>query len=417
MRKFNKFIFYFLLASLTFVGCNKDEESEPEQPRTPTTGEFRGVITEKVLHAIDIADAFCEQVPEMESNKQLLLLVLKDINYATIRYTTTGMDGTIVEASGVVAYCTTTKSYDHILSIQHGTTDIAEAPTLVGFPIELSPVMKGEVTIMADYLGYGVSQTSDLKHPYLHVELTGKTCADMIEAAEQYLATKQGLEKTGDGIKLMGYSQGGAATVATLLELEHRGMANRIVDVLAGGGPYNTITYLNTFTADPDMQYNRNGYIPFFIRGMICGEHLVVEDSNIYAPEVIENGYNLLFNSTQLTYWHTLLGLNVNEVLHPDFYAPDYNNNEDILKLIAAARKNSLVNYAMPSTPIQLYHSPLDNTVPYACSVELHERWSNTTLTDLESDQHFKGGIEFMAQYMGIWPLLKDFIKDLDFSK
>lgn len=76
-----------------------------------------------------------------------------------------------------------TTAYDHLLSIQHGTLDLEEAPSRQLFYYEMAPVISNHVVVMADYLGFGVSQTADRQHPYLHNESTGRTCADMIEAA------------------------------------------------------------------------------------------------------------------------------------------------------------------------------------------------------------------------------------------
>lgn len=405
----NTFFRLCLALVLVFVGCAKDDD-EPIFA-SEETGIFKGVIKECQLSREDLAEALCQQIPDLEPAKNLLPLLLCDIHFVSIRYTTTGVDGNVVEASGVVAYKSNMKAYDHILSIQHSTVDIEEAPSLMTFSMELAPVIGGEVVVMADYLGYGISQTPTRQHPYLHKKLTGTTCADMIEAAEQYLETTS-LTKNGEDIKLIGYSQGGAATIATVLELESReGYANRITEVRAGGGIYNILSYLSNYIVDPDMLYSRNSYFPFFFRGIAYGEHLTINDTNIYAPYLIEHGYHLLFGTTSLNNLNSILGKRVGDVLHPDFYLPGFNGNQDILKLVNAAESNSLVNFPAPRTHIELYHSPNDNWVPYDNAVALHQKWPNTTLIDLEAHSHTNGGAEFILKYLRLWDLFKYFIE------
>lgn len=401
-----------LVVVLVFAGCAKDnDEDTPNNPPIKETGLFKGVIKECRLTKEELINELCEQIPAIESAKPILSLLLSDLHFASIRYTTTGVDGNVVEASGVVVYRADVTEYDHILSIQHGTQDIANAPSLTTFNIELAPAIKGEVVVMADYSGYGISQTPTLQHPYLHTKLTGTTCADMIEAAEQYLDEKTSLTKTDDNIKLIGYSQGGAATVATVLELEKRGYTDRIAEAYAGSGPYKVFSFITNYISDPDMEYERNGYFPFFFRGMAYGEHLTINDTNIYAPYLIEHGYHLLFSTTQLTELHEILGKRVGNVLHPDFYKTDYNGNEDIKKLVDAAERNSLTNYHAPHTPIKLYHSPHDTWVPYYNSATLHQQWPNTTLIDLELTSHIDCGVEFMLKYMGLWEIFQRFLE------
>ena len=336
-------------------------------------------------------------------------LLMCDVNVAAIEYSTTGVDGNPITASGVIAMPQGTTSYDHLVSIQHGTLNMEEAPSKQLFYYEMLPVIRGHVIVMADYIGYGSSQTPDRQHPYLHNQLTGTACADMIEAAREYLQQKS-LAETSDAIELMGYSQGGQASMATLLELERRGWAGSVRAVYAGGGPYDLESILQTFLSyqDNPLPYACTGYAPYLIRGMVYGEQLSVSDENLYAPEVIENGLNEMFSTRPLSEWHEALGSYITQVVHPDFFAaPAFNGNADVVAVIEALRKNSLINSSLPSqVPVYLYHSPQDDFVPYSNAVNAHNLWSSSTLTDLSMSGHVLGGIEFMLRYMGLWALV-----------
>lgn len=398
-----------LLLLLFFVACS-NEETPWKEPSTGT-GRLTNVITETSLTKEDLAKMVANFVAGQGITLpvEFVTMLMRDVDVAVIEYNTTGVNGETITASGVIAMPQGTTSYDHLVSIQHGTLDMEEAPSKQLFYYEMLPVICGHVIVMADYLGYGSSQTPDRQHPYLHNQLTGTACADMIEAAREYLQ-KKSLTETDDAIELMGYSQGGQASMATLFELERRELTESVRAVYAGGGPYNLESILQTFLAykDNPLPYARTGYAPYLIRGMVYGEQLEVSDENLYAPEVIEQGLNEMFSTRPLFEWHEALGTDITQVIHPDFFAaPTFNGNADVIAVIEALRKNSLINSSIqPQVPVYLYHSPQDDFVPYDNAVNAHNLWSSSTLTDLSMPGHVLGGIEFMLRYMGLWELV-----------
>lgn len=168
-----------LMASM--VSCNKDDNGGVEPAKDYKY--LREVTAERKIDKADIISVLDKAFPELNIASLPFVLLIKDIEVATITYTTTGVDGKPTIASGVIAMTAGTTAYDHLLSIQHGTLDLEEAPSRQLFYYEMAPVISNHVVVMADYLGFGVSQTADRQHPYLHNESTGRTCADMIEAA------------------------------------------------------------------------------------------------------------------------------------------------------------------------------------------------------------------------------------------
>lgn len=413
----NKYLVSKLLLLLFLIfmaACNKDDA--PFEEPAETNQYLSGIIAEKHIDKSEIVAQVVNFAAGqgIDAPEELLASLICNVDVAAIEYNTTGVDGKPVTASGVVAIPEGTISYDHLLSIQHGTLDMEEAPSKQLFYYEMMPVISGHIVVMADYLGYGSSQTPDRQHPYLHNKLTGTVCADMIEAAREYLKYKS-ITENDDDLELFGYSQGGQATIATLLELEERGQAESIRAVYAGGGAYDLVNTLEIFTSPTigSLSYMRTGYAPYLIRGMVYGEQLTVSDENLYAPEVIDEGLNEMFSTRPLSEWHSALGNDITKVLHPDFFAaPTYNNNKDVLAVIEALRKNSLVNTSFqPQTPIVLYHSPKDDFVPYSNAVNAHNLWQSSTLIDLSMPSHVLGGVEFMLRYMGLWELIGPIIQ------
>lgn len=170
---------WIVMLMVFFVACSKEESfdmPEEDQYLTHIIEERHIDKTELAAQITDFIGGEGIQLPEA-----LILGLLCDIDVAAIEYNTVGADGSTVTASGVIAIPSGTTSYNHLLSIQHVTLDIDQAPSRQDFYYELIPVVNGHIVVMADYLGYGSSQTSDRQHPYLH----GTACADMIEAARQ----------------------------------------------------------------------------------------------------------------------------------------------------------------------------------------------------------------------------------------
>lgn len=329
----------------------------------------------------------------------------------TVEYLTKDPSGNYVVASGLVCWpadVAADKKYDRIVSVQHGTCDIDCAPSLLEFSPELAPVFKTDsknVVVLADYLGYGSSRTSNLEHPYLHAALTGSACTDMLRAAETYLAADAGFRYDDKSavkkpISLCGYSQGGQGTIATLYALQEKGYTARIDDVKAGGSPLNIIHIIDSFLKME--KYDFMGYLVYTIRGLMYGDNLSVDLHNVYAPEVFSSGMDAKFNSTMITSWHKKLGTDVHKVLHPDFFKEERNADIDIL--YESARNNSIIGFPVPANPsvITLYHEPKDEQVPYSCSVEASAKWG-CKLVDLTiaDDVHFLGAIEFFLRYLG----------------
>ena len=396
-----------------FFSCSDDIDiQEPEN--IETAGSFVRVLEDRTVTRDDFADMIGDLVPGLGILKGLVsVLIGKDVHVTEIVYTTAGPDGELLEASGIVAYPEGLKSYEYILSIQHGTCDIAEAPTNVTFPAELSPVFtENTVVVMADYIGYGYSETKDLQHPYLHNELTGSTCADMLEASEEYLALRENGVPwcNGRGIRLMGYSQGGAATVSTMMELERRGYGSRIEKVTAGAGPYDLEGFFRLLCENDDEPLSMSGFVPFVLRGLAYGDRLELSPEKVYAPEIISGALVDKFSNTQLSKWHGMIGHDIRKILNQDFFVtPGWNGNSDVASMMASLKKNSIVNCPVPAnvSKLELYHSPSDDTVPYACSRTLSDRWG-CSLADLTvRDDHVKAGIEFVLRYMGLWDKVK----------
>ena len=148
------------------------------------------------------------------------------------------------------------------------------------------------IIIAPDYEGYGI--TKDLPHPYLSQRLTAQQVLDAVNYGLD-LYRKQAAEKIDPNPLLpiksdwrmfgLGYSQGGAVTLAFQRLIEEKGLADDLhfIGSICGDGPYDLIETMRYYFYDDGDSYNvetdhRKGIstypvvVPLIIKGM-CATH------------------------------------------------------------------------------------------------------------------------------------------------
>ena len=141
------------------------------------------------------------------------------------------------------------------------------------------------IVIAPDYEGYGV--TKDIPHPYLGQRLTAQ---QVIDGVKYGLELYQKVAKESDTLLpmksdwrsfCMGYSQGGAVSLATQREIEEQGLADEMhfQGSMCGDGPYDLLTTMRYYLEDDGTSYDvetphRKGLmtmpavIPMILKGM-----------------------------------------------------------------------------------------------------------------------------------------------------
>ena len=257
----------------------------------------------------------------------------------------------------------------------------AEAPSNC-FSLEGVLVNSGYGLIIPDYIGYGV--TAQEVHPYLVMDVTAHNVVDM------YLAVKPWLEAVGrsaddPSLDLMGYSQGGATTMAVqyLIETEYSN-ANSIDHIMlhrvfAGGGPYDVkATYERFVTTDTA------GYpvaVPLVLQGMIKGNKLNMELSDMMKPFLCEHMDEWInskrFTSAQI---NQLIGTKVTHELLTDEAMEQ--KSEKVAELYKAMTLNSITAYDWdPQASVYMMHSIDDETVPYTNATHARSHWKDANIT------------------------------------
>lgn len=296
-------------------------------------------------------------------------------------YPSIDLNGDTVRLSGKVMLPTGRKPKAMILVSHYTVCANTEVPSNC-FSLEGVLVKLGYGLILPDYLGYGV--TSDMVHPYLVMGITAQNVLDMYLAVRPWLKAVD-MEPENPKLILMGYSQGGANTMAVehLIEREYWYEDDperiEIHRVFAGGGPYDVkATYerfVNTDTASYPVA------VPLVVQGMILGNKLNIKISDLVQPYVYEN-LDTWINSKRYTtsQINKLIGTYVtHEILSEE--AMDQ-KSEKVMELQKAMVANSITAYNwIPEASVYICHSIDDETVPFANASNAKAKWTNSNIT------------------------------------
>ena len=257
----------------------------------------------------------------------------------------------------------------------------AEAPSNC-FPLEGVLVPMGYGLIVPDYIGYGV--TANQVHPYLVMGLTARNVLDMYLAVKPWLKAID-MEPEEPEIMLMGYSQGGANTMAVQYLIETAYSSDEDPDqvkihrVFAGGGVYDVkATYerfVNTDTASYPVA------VPLVVQGMILGNNLQIEIEDLVRPRIYKH-LDEWVNSKKYTtaQINQLIGTKVtHKILSPEAMDQTSWKVSELQKAMVA---NSITSFSWtPEASVYMLHSMDDETVPFINASNAKTKWRDANIT------------------------------------
>ncbi len=271
--------------------------------------------------------------------------------------------GETILASGLVCLPQSQESFP-IISFQNGTnTQKNDCPSVnpTNYYYTLMEYMAGNGYIITfpDYIGFGAS--AQILHPYYERETTDNAVIDMIRACHELLDENDIQAKFNGEHFLMGYSQGGWATLSGLKNIETN--FNTTIPVTAtscGAGAYDMMvmsTYVLAHQVFPGPLY-----LPYFIYSQqLFGAHndpLSKFFNEPYASRIPE-----LFNGT---YTNDQVNAQLNDTipkLLTSNMISDFSNGADFAQLRSLLIKNSVTAW-VPNSKINLYHGSADLNVP-----------------------------------------------------
>ncbi len=290
-----------------------------------------------------------------------------------VKYKTEYGDSVVV-ASGIMCLPMEPGSYP-VISFQNGTNTLnADAPSLDPedevFKLLEFVSSNGYILLMPDYIGFG--STSDIVHPYFDKESTVHAVTDLIDAFRE-LSSSGKIQATGNGtLYLVGYSQGGGATMSVFEALENSNILDLTINAVScGAGAYdltNMATYVFNQTTYPSPLY-----FPYFIYGQsqlgnITG-NLGLFFSEPYAS-AIPGLFDGLHSSGSI---NESLSENISELFTSQLRT-NFTSHADFEELRLALTHNSIIGWNT-DTKLRLYHGTGDLIVPKQQSVDMYDRF------------------------------------------
>jgi pimeloyl-ACP methyl ester carboxylesterase len=205
-------------------------------------------------------------------------------DHVRLKYWSTDSHGTKVRLSGAVFVPYRAKWNPvsvPILSVQHGTqiyrpyapslltydmkrllqkdNVLAQMESILGYLMSMS----GYVVVMPDYPSLGVSTDP---HPNTHISIANSV-EDMLKAAKKELEDEWGDYAHWDGrVFMMGYSEGGYATLVTARQLQAKGSIFQPVAVAPLDGPHDLSTTMRTLMI-ADRPHSSAYFLPYMLYG------------------------------------------------------------------------------------------------------------------------------------------------------
>ncbi|MCX6326713.1 MAG: alpha/beta fold hydrolase [Bacteroidia bacterium] len=262
--KILKFSAIVLIFFTVVTSCTKDDNSPGYSYFV--SKEFKFSYTRGYINSL--IDIVSISVPEVSNLKPL---VASDINVYKMIYKTT-INGHQINASGLVCVPSTPGDYP-VLSFQNGTNTVSanapsELPSDYSYQLVEIIASMGYVVVIADYPGFG--ESVQVPHPYLVAEPTIRSLVDMLFAVKELSNS----ELPGISLKneyyLIGYSQGGWATLALhkAIEIDYHDDFN-LKGSACGAGPYNIflllqgMVNLSTYPMPVYLGYILNAYTSY----------------------------------------------------------------------------------------------------------------------------------------------------------
>jgi len=344
----------FLILVTFLTSCSKDKP-DPVYSYFVSKELSLQFTKEYLTGLIDVVSASNPEVSEIRS------LIASDIVVYKMVYKTT-IEGQEINASGLVCVPSTPGDYP-VLSFQNGTNTMnayapSEYPSDYSYQLVELIASMGYIVVIADYPGFG--ESSRIPHPYLVAEPTIRSLVDMQFAVKELAISELPGITLKNEYYLLGYSQGGWATLALhkALELDYAEDFN-LRGSACGAGPYDIYLLMQEMISVTT--YPMPVYLGYILNAYTYYNQFSNPVNDIFNEPYasrISSLYTGLLTSEQI---NNQLTTSITELINPDFYsgfttAPEYSSIRDALN------NNSITGWHSYK-PLFLFHGEEDASV------------------------------------------------------
>jgi pimeloyl-ACP methyl ester carboxylesterase len=362
---FKLFTLAFFLTAF-FISCSKDT-NEPAN-KYFVSKEIALQLTKEYLSSL--VDAVATTNPEVSEIKPL---IVNDITVYKIVYKTT-VNNQEIEASGLVCVPAAPGDYP-VLSFQNGTNTVnaeapSEQPNNYSYQMIELVASLGYIVVISDYPGFGAS--ASVTHPYLVKEPTVRSLVDNLYAVKELAASELPGVHLINEYYLLGYSQGGWATLALDKALESDYSDDfDLIGSACGAGPYDIYILLQGMVNAST--YPMPVYLGYIVNAYTAYDQFTNSVTDIFNPPYasrISSLYNGMLTFDEI---NNQLTTTIPDLLTPEFLAG-----------FETAPQYSTVREALNSNSVAAWHT-------YKPLLFLHG--SNDTQVDPVSTENIYSGM------------------------
>ena len=273
-------------------------------------------------------------------------------------YQTVDTNGELIEASGAVALPTGMAGPAPLLSFHHGTVSARNrVPSQEGFDlVSMGLAGSGYVTALPDYLGLGVSDTF---HPYVHAKSLSTAIVDFLRATRNLCDVLE--VSLSEQLFLLGYSEGGYATMAAHREIEaHHSDEFTVTASAPMAGPYNLSEVMVDQILDT-RKYPSPGYLPYTLLSYNRVYNLFEDLSEVFQEPYASQVEAYFDGDKPFRFINTKLPVVPREMLSDEFVSALGDEEHPLREIL---EDNDIHNWA-PEAPMRLFHCVGDDQVSF----------------------------------------------------
>ena len=318
-----------------------------------------------------------------------LSLPVYPISVYDIHYESQHPDGTMDTLSGLICIPQSPTKAFPISVYQHGTTTLDnEAPSITGmniinteiFLMGLLTTPYGFVSMFPDYEGLGDPENF---HPYTIAESYTSAAVNMLRALRQLSEQLDGNDQfqLNDQLFLIGYSEGGYATLATQRGIQlHYPDEFQVTASFPMAGPYDLAgTMVDYFLSEP--VYSQPYYVPYVLTSYLWYYQGLDIDFHEYFEPFWADTLPFLFDGNHSgSVINDMMPNNPLEILLPEVLDDFSNNNDHFFR--QRLQENTLLDW-VPETPTYFYHGLGDDIVPYENAVNAYNTFLHNGAPDI----------------------------------
>lgn len=335
----------------------------------------------KLLSATELSSLSPAQIQAIYGQVGVPLPAQSGVRLFKLSYETVSPFNVQTVASGLVLMPQNSKGALPMVSYQHGTilarNEVPSAMQGLERVIGIALASGGYLATLPDYIGLGDSPGL---HPFVHAKSEATAAIDLLRATRIFCSSNA-VALNGQ-LFLIGYSEGGHATMAMHRELEALHTNEFTVTASAPmAGPYDLSgVMVNDFLSGRSMPN------PYYLFYLVAAYQSVYEFADSLA-EILASPYDqtlpaLLDGRHDGSEINRAMGSSVpTKILKPEFLAAFKTDPNHPMRL--ALRENDLYDWT-PKAPMRLYHCDGDQDVVFANSQSAYDSFVRRGATQVE---------------------------------